>query len=52
MKKSPGTEAITTEMHVAACDIGITERTKLANMVYIHITPAWYAMSMGVTEVA
>ena len=34
MKKSPGPGDITTEMLVGAGDIGITELTKLANMMY------------------
>ena len=35
MKKSPGPDDITTEMLVAAVDIGITDLTKLANMMYV-----------------
>ena len=35
MKKSPGPDDITTEMLVTAGDIGITELTKLANMMYV-----------------
>ena len=35
MKKSPGPDDITTEKLVAAGDIGITELTKLANMMYV-----------------
>ena len=35
MKKSPGPDDITTEMLVAAGDIGIAELTKLANMMYV-----------------
>ena len=35
MKRSPGPDDITTEMLVAAGDIGITELTKLANMMYV-----------------
>ena len=35
MKRSPGLDGITTEMLVAAGDIGITELTKLANMMYV-----------------
>ena len=35
MKKSPGPDDITTELLVAAGDIGITELTKLANMMYV-----------------
>ena len=34
MKKLPGPDDISTEMFVAARDIGITELTKLANMMY------------------
>ena len=35
MKRSPGPDNITTELLVAAGDIGITELTKLANMIYV-----------------
>ena len=35
MKKSPGPDDITTEMLVAAGDIGITELTNLANMMCV-----------------
>ena len=35
MKKSTGTDDITTKIIVAAGDIGITELTKLANMMYV-----------------
>ena len=35
MKKSPGPHDITAEMLVAAGDVGITELTKLANMMYV-----------------
>jgi len=34
MKKSPGPDNITTEMLVAAGDIGIEELTQLSNMIY------------------
>ena len=34
MKKSPGPDDITTDMLVAAGDIGLIELTKLANMMY------------------
>ena len=35
MKKSPGPDDITTWMSVAAGDVGITEFSKLANMMYV-----------------
>ena len=35
MKKSPGPDDITTEVLVAAGDIGVTELSKLANMMYV-----------------
>ena len=35
MKNTPGPDDITTEMLVAAGDIGITELTKLTNMMYV-----------------
>ena len=35
MKKSPGPDNITTDMLVAARGVGITELTKLANMMYV-----------------
>ena len=35
MKKLPGPDYITTEMLIAAGDIGITELTKLANVMYV-----------------
>ena len=35
MRKSPGPDDITTEMLVAVGDIGITEFTKLDNMMYV-----------------
>ena len=35
MKRSPGPDDITTEMLVAVGDIGITEFTNLANMMYV-----------------
>ena len=37
VKKSLGPDDITTEMLVAAGDIGITELTKLANMMYSQV---------------
>ena len=35
MKKTPDPDDITTEMLVAAGDIGIIELTKLANIIYV-----------------
>ena len=33
-KKSPGPDGITTEMRVAACEIGILELKELSNMIH------------------
>ena len=38
MKESPVPDDITTEMLIAAEDIGITELTKLANMMYVQVS--------------
>ena len=35
MKKSPGSDDVTTEMLLSAGDAGITELTKLTNMMYV-----------------